>query len=166
MNQDPESDRRTFLLSAIYGLWSFISLMLAIPSAVYLFWPPRPKKADVWTEAGKLSELHLNTPVELVFRRNRVDGWKVSSEKATAWGIKLSEAEVIAFAPQCPHLGCAYHWNTIKKEFLCPCHASTFSVQGDVLSGPAQRGLDRYDLKIEGDKLLVGTVRKSEEKPA
>ena len=158
MNQTVETDRRTFFLSVIYGLWALMSLMLAIPASIYLLWPPRPRKEDPWTEAGRLSEL--------VFRRNRVDGWKVSSEKTTAWAVKVSEKEVVAFAPQCPHLGCAYHWNAAKHEFLCPCHASTFSIQGDVLTGPAPRALDRYRLRIEEDKLLVGPVHKSGENPA
>ena len=165
MNQKLEPDRRTFLLSFIYGLWAFIGMMLAIPASVYLLWPPRPKKEDPWTEAGRLSDLRLDTPAELVFRRNRVDGWKVSSEKATTWAVRVSDSEVIAFGPQCPHLGCAYHWNAPKHEFLCPCHSSTFSIQGEVLTGPAPRALDRYDLKIEQDKLLVGSVRKSGESP-
>ena len=166
MNQQLEPDRRTFLLSIIYGLWAFMGLMLAVPASVYLLWPPKPKKEDPWAEAGRLSELQADTPSELVFRRNRVDGWKVSSEKATTWAVKISTDEVIAFAPQCPHLGCAYHWNASKHEFLCPCHASTFSIQGEVLTGPAPRALDRYDLKIEQDKLFVGSVRKSGDKPA
>ena len=166
MNSNSETDRRGFVLSIIYGLWALMGLFLTIPASVYLLWPPKPKKADPWTEAGKLSDLHLEAPSELVFRRNRVDGWKVTSEKATTWAVKVSEEEVIAFAPQCPHLGCAYHWNAAKHEFLCPCHASTFSIRGEVLKGPAPRALDRYDLKMEQDKLLVGTVRKSGENPA
>jgi len=161
MNQKLEPDRRTFLLSVIYGLWAIMGLLLAIPASIYLLWPPRPKKEDPWTEAGKLSELQLDTPAELVFRRNRVDGWKISSEKATTWAVKVSTDEVIAFGPQCPHLGCAYHWNIAKHEFLCPCHASTFSIQGEVLTGPAPRALDRYDLKIEQGRLYVGTIHKS-----
>ena len=166
MNQRLESDRRTFLLSAIYGLWALVGLLLAVPALVYLLWPPRPKKENPWAEAGKLSDLQPDVPTELVFRRNRVDGWKVSSEKATTWAVKLSNDEIVAFAPQCPHLGCAYHWNLAKHEFLCPCHASTFSIQGEVLTGPAPRALDRYELKIEDGKLLVGTVHKSGESPA
>ena len=91
MNQTVETDRRTFFLSFIYGLWGLMSLMLAIPASIYLLWPPRPKKEDPWTEAGRVSELQLDTPAELVFRKNRVDGWKVSSEKTTAWAVKISE---------------------------------------------------------------------------
>ena len=92
-------------------------------------------------------------------------GGKQAAKKTTAWAMKISEKEVIAFAPQCPHLGCAYHWNVAKHEFLCPCHASTFSIQGEVLTGPAPRGLDRYKLKIEEDKLRWGLYTSRERIP-
>jgi nitrite reductase/ring-hydroxylating ferredoxin subunit len=75
----------------------------------------------------------------------RIDGWRILSEKSTAWAVKLDNGEVIAFAPQCTHLGCAYHWDDPKKQFLCPCHSSVFSIDGKVISGPAPRPLDRYD---------------------
>jgi Rieske Fe-S protein len=77
---------------------------------------------------------------------------------------KKSDREVIAFGPQCPHLGCAYHWQAGNQTFLCPCHASTFSIDGEVLTGPAPRALDRYETRVEGGKLLLGSVRQSEEK--
>jgi len=46
MNQQLEPNRRTFLLSIIYGLWAVMGLMLAIPASVYLLWPPKPKKEE------------------------------------------------------------------------------------------------------------------------
>jgi len=46
---------------------------------------------------------------------------------------------------------------------LCPCHNSTFSIEGEVLTGPSPRALDRYETKIQGEKLLLGAVQKSAE---
>jgi menaquinol-cytochrome c reductase iron-sulfur subunit len=97
----------------------------------------------------------------MVFRRNRVDGWKITSEKQTAWVVQLAEQQIVAFGPQCTHLGCAYHWDEGKSEFLCPCHNSVFSLNGAVVSGPAPRPLDRYEMKIEGGKLLLGALREA-----
>jgi menaquinol-cytochrome c reductase iron-sulfur subunit len=154
-------DRRTFHLAVIYGAWSAIGTILALPAAVYLLWPPRAKKEMGWEDACNLAQLELKTPQEIVFRRNRIDGWKIISEKVSAWVVKLSDKEAIAFGPQCPHLGCAYHWVPKNHEFLCPCHTSTFSIDGEVLSGPAPRPLDRYETKVEGGKLLLGPVQKS-----
>src|SRR5215813_11476116 len=107
MTEEQTTDRRNFLVMAIYGLGALIGAALAVPATVYLLWPPRPKKQE-WVEAGSMAPLQPKVPEEMVFRRNRADGWKITSEKATAWVVKMSQKDIIAFAPQCPHLGCAY----------------------------------------------------------
>jgi menaquinol-cytochrome c reductase iron-sulfur subunit len=112
-------------------------------------------------DAGDITRFQLKTPVELVFRKNLVDGWKISSEKQTAWAVKLPDQKIVAFGPQCTHLGCAYHWDEAKSEFLCPCHSSVFSVDGAVISGPAPRPLDRFETKVENGKLLLGALHES-----
>ena len=119
-------------------------------------------------EHADLKDLTVNTPQEVVYYRTRIDGWKRSREKATAWVVKTSDNKAIAFSPQCPHLGCIYHWEDEpagvkgseadpQAAFVCPCHHSTFSTEGKVTGGPAPRGLDRYVSHIEGSKLLVGS---------
>jgi menaquinol-cytochrome c reductase iron-sulfur subunit len=159
----PHTTRRAFFLSAIYGLWGIISAALGVPAFLYLFLPPKPRKEAAFVDVGDISGLRLGSPLEMVFRRNRVDGWKVISEKSTAWVVKLTQNEVVAFGPQCTHLGCAYHWDDSKAEFICPCHSSVFSKDGKVVSGPAPRPLDRYDLKIENHRLLLGDIQESPE---
>ncbi len=156
-----EANRRQFHTTIIYALWALITGALSLPAAIYLLFPPKARKEGQWVEAGDVAHLAPRTPEEVVFRRNRVDGWKVTSEKATAWVVRLSEKEVVAFAPQCTHLGCAYRWDARNGSFLCPCHTSTFSVEGKVLSGPAPRPLDRYRAKVEGGKLLLGPVEEA-----
>jgi quinol---cytochrome c reductase iron-sulfur subunit, bacillus type len=163
MSATPNGGRRMFLVGAIYGLWALIGAALSLPAAVYLLLPPKARKREEWVEAGDLSRLDVNDPEEVVFRKNRVDGWKISSEKTSAWVVKLSDNTAVAFAPSCTHLGCAYHWDERKKNFLCPCHTSTFGVDGRVLSGPAPRALDRYAVEIKGGKILLGEVQKPEE---
>lgn len=149
-------------------MWGLIGAMLGAPAAAYLLTPPARKgrKDSNWVEAGSLNELTPGVPEQIVFRRNRADGWKITSEKAAAWVIRKADNEVVAFAPQCTHLGCGYRWEEEKQYFLCPCHSSAFSIDGRVLSGPAPRPLDRYEVKIEGGKVLLGPVRQSSGEPA
>jgi menaquinol-cytochrome c reductase iron-sulfur subunit len=154
--------RRSFYIGAIYGLWAVISAALGLPALIYLFFPPKARREAEWIEAGDVSKLATNSPVELTFRQNRVDGWKVTSEKSTAWVVKQPDNSIVAFGPQCTHLGCAYHWEEGKNEFLCPCHSSLFALDGKVVSGPAPRPLDRYEIKVQGAKLLLGPLRKQE----
>jgi len=158
--------RRNFFVVAIYGIWGLIAAALSVPAFVYLFFPPKVRRESEWVEAGDTASLAANQPVEMVFRRNRVDGWKVVSEKDTAWVVKHADGSVTAFGPQCTHLGCAYHWEEGKNEFVCPCHNSAFNADGQVVGGPAPRPLDRYDIRIQGDKLLLGSLRRSSGGPA
>ncbi len=152
------TSRRGFYLTFIYGLWSLIGAALAAPALVYLLLPPKVRRESEWIDAADITKLKLKIPVEVVFRKNRVDGWKITSEKETAWVVKLSDEQTVAFGPQCTHLGCAYHWDEAKSEFLCPCHNSVFAADGKVVSGPAPRPLDRYETKVENGKLLVGPL--------
>ena len=152
--------RRSFYIGAIFALWGIIAAALGVPALVYLLFPPKARREEEWLEIGDVRKLENRIPTELVFRRNREDGWKISSELATAWAVKRDN-QVVAFGPQCTHLGCAYHWDEGKSEFLCPCHSSIFSLDGKVVAGPAPRPLDRFDVKVENNRLFIGKLRES-----
>jgi menaquinol-cytochrome c reductase iron-sulfur subunit len=166
MDDVEDTSRRGFYTAAIYGIWGILAAALGLPALAYLLFPPKARKEEVWIEIGDVARLAPNAPVEMVFRRNRVDGWKVISEKSTAWVVKGADQRVAAFGPQCTHLGCAYHWDESKNEFLCPCHTSLFSIEGKVLAGPARRPLDRYETRMQGTKLLLGRLGPSSEQEA
>jgi menaquinol-cytochrome c reductase iron-sulfur subunit len=152
--------RRSFSVATIYGIWGVILAALSVPSLAYLLVPGRVRRNNDWVEVADISQLPSEVPLEVAFRRNRVDGWRVVSQKSTAWIVKLSK-DVVAYAPQCTHLGCAYHWDHRKMHFVCPCHNSVFSLDGKVEEGPAARPLDRYEVRVEGTKLLLGPVQPS-----
>jgi nitrite reductase/ring-hydroxylating ferredoxin subunit len=43
----------------------------------------------------------------------------------------------------CPHLGCKLIYNEIEETWDCPCHGSRFSKEGNVISGPANKGIKK-----------------------
>jgi menaquinol-cytochrome c reductase iron-sulfur subunit len=155
--------RRGFYMVAIYGLWGVITAALGLPALVYLLVPPKVRRQSEWADAGDISQLAPSMPVEMSFRRNRVDGWKVSSEKTSAWVVKMPNEQIVAYSPACTHLGCPYHWEQTKNQFICPCHNSVFALDGKVVDGPAPRPLDRFETKIQGKQLLLGPVRQSDQ---
>ena len=156
--------RRAFQLAAIYILGALIGLALAIPTLVYLLLPPKTRKDTGWVDAGDISQLAPGAPVELSFQQSRVDGWRVVTEKKTAWVVKQPDNQVVAFGPQCTHLGCAYHWDEGVKQFACPCHASFFALDGKVLAGPAPRPLDRYATRIQDNRVQLGALLPADER--
>jgi menaquinol-cytochrome c reductase iron-sulfur subunit len=146
----------------VSGLAAVMAAALGVPAALYLLYPSRVRRDPEWAETGDIGEFTPNQPQELVFRRTRLDGWKVQSEKSSAWVVRTSDGHVAAFSPWCTHLGCAYHWDEQRHAFVCPCHGSIFASDGRVLTGPAPRPLDQYEVKVDGGKLWLGPVRKSE----
>lgn len=164
-SQESGTTRRTFHHRVIYGLWSLITAALAWPAVAYLLFSTREDQGNEWMEVGDISDLKVNNPEEFVFERTRPDGWRMKTEEVAAWVVKTPQEEIVAFAPMCTHLACAYHWEEERERFLCPCHETFFSVEGAVLNGPAPRPLDRYRVRIEGKRLWLGRILKSEGVP-
>jgi len=153
--------RRSFYSTLISGLGSTIGVALALPSAAYLLLGRKSSKAGSFVEAAELAQLEVGKPRELTFEQTRVDGWRTFQEKVIAWVVRTDETSVVAYSPRCTHLGCAYHWEEPRNQFVCPCHESRFSIDGKVLGGPAARPLDRYAVRVENSKVLIGSeIRK------
>src|ERR1700685_3844440 len=149
--------RRSFYKTIISGLGSLMGIALAAPAAVYLLVGGNSKRGANLIKAATRKDLKPGKPQEVAFERTRVDGWRSFQEKAIAWVVRTGENNVVAYWPQCTHLGCAYHWVEPGNQFVCPCHGSRFSIDGRVLGGPAPRPLDRYPVQVENSKLLIGS---------
>ena len=64
--------------------------------------------------------------------------------------VKGMESGVAALYQKCVHLGCKVPWCTNSQWFECPCHGSQYNRVGEYKAGPAPRGLDRFDVVIDG----------------
>ena len=155
-------ERRSFVELSIFGLGSVIGAALGVPAVAYLFGRKPAAGSANWVEVANVDDIQGSEPREVLFERKRVDGWKTLNEKSSVWVLKDPRGDVIALAPGCTHLGCAYRWEAAKHEFVCPCHTSSFAPDGTVIAGPAPRPLDRYVTRIENGKLQIGEVRRSD----
>ena len=56
----------------------------------------------------------------------------------------------------CTHNGCLV--NEIADETIyCPCHGSMFSLDGEVVAGPAERPLEPVAIHVQGESIVLGT---------
>lgn len=63
------------------------------------------------------------------------------------WIVK-TENILYAIWARCTHLGCTPNWFDAEKRFKCPCHGSNFTVEGDVIAGPAPKPLYRCAIAL------------------
>ena len=64
-----------------------------------------------------------------------------------------------AIGNRCSHRGCKLSSGMLDGEkIVCPCHGSIFDVKtGRVIKGPANKPEPMFQVKIEGDQILVNT---------
>jgi menaquinol-cytochrome c reductase iron-sulfur subunit len=155
------AQRRNFLKTAINTFWGGITGAILIPASRYLVSAGDRRQEQNWIQIGDVGRFPKEVPQQVSFERTRTDAWREITEKTTAWILKSSDGNIAAFSPTCPHLGCAYRWEDLKKQFVCPCHASAFSSNGEVLSGPAPRPLDRYEARIADNVLFINPAARS-----
>jgi Rieske Fe-S protein len=89
------------------------------------------------------------------FTVERKTGWIVNEEEISVYVLTDNGRDFIAMSNICTHLGCRVRWISDQEEFFCPCHNGVFDKQGKVVSGPPPRPLDRYEVKVENDQILV-----------
>ena len=72
--------------------------------------------------------------------------------------VRLEDGGLLAIYRRCTHLGCAVPYDQATGQFVCPCHGSAFTADGDVLNAPAPRPLDLFTLSINDEgEILVDT---------
>lgn len=67
--------------------------------------------------------------------------------------LQHTEQGFSALSLVCTHLGCS-----VEKEaqgFACPCHGSRFDADGNVMHGPAAKGLSSLRVEMTGDDQLI-----------
>lgn len=67
-----------------------------------------------------------------------------------------SEGEFKAFSSICPHQGCPVS-QIDDGVIICTCHNSHFDIAtGDVVSGPARKGLAPRTVTVDGEDVSLG----------
>jgi cytochrome b6-f complex iron-sulfur subunit len=139
-----EASRRGFL-GKVWLLLGGVALAEAVWIVSDFFRPRRRRAAD-----GDVSSVIIAGPVDQ-FEPGSVTAFP----EGRFYLARLADGGFLALHRECTHLGCTVPWVDAEDRFVCPCHASSFDITGDVLSPPAPRPLDVFAVRIENDIVKV-----------
>lgn len=100
--------------------------------------------------------LQMNTDVAKQMIKGKLGNWKESDveleknqaiivrEQGKRLGVyRDDQGNLGKLDTTCPHMKCEVNWNPTEKSWDCPCHGSRFSIEGEVLEGPAKTSLTK-----------------------
>lgn len=70
--------------------------------------------------------------------------------------VRRKDGTLTAMSAVCTHLGCIVQWQQDKEQFLCPCHAGIYGIDGKVLAGPPPKPLQVIPVITAAGKIVVG----------
>jgi Rieske Fe-S protein len=156
MSDEQQVSRRGFLAIATSAIGGLIGAALAIPAIAYIVGPALQRtEQGEWVRLGLTSKIELGTPTLFKTVIQRQSGWIVNENELSAYVLTENGREFIAMSNICTHLGCRVRWIGDQQQFFCPCHNAVFDKDGEVVSGPPPRSLDRYEVKVEDDQLFI-----------
>ena len=134
--------RRTFLQSSLAILGTISVASFAYPLLRFLA-PP--------SDANKEKKVML-TKKKIPVGTSRV----ILVNEKPVIVINQQGKGFVALSKVCTHLGCLVEFDVARNLLICPCHAGTYDLEGNVLSGPPPRPLSKIPLKVEGEQLVIG----------
>ena len=132
-----------------------MATVLGVSGIGYFISPAFKRKEENWSDLGPIESFPKGNPTKVEFVQRTRDAWVTTEQRSSAWVITSDGEKFTVFDPRCTHLGCPYHWDEEKKQFLCPCHTAVFDAAGKVISGPPPRPLDQYRNKTVNDRLFI-----------
>jgi Rieske Fe-S protein len=74
--------------------------------------------------------------------------------------VRRDDGGFLAVSLKCSHLGCSIAWSESENKFICPCHSSSFDINGEVLHPPAPRALEIFEISIDNGFVRVQLDKK------
>ena len=128
--------------------------LVPVLSGLAVFLDPLRRKAE---KRGALLVTTIDSlpddgiPRKFTVLATRTDAWNKFTQVSigAVYLRRTARNQIQALNMTCPHAGCNVDFEPERNAFLCPCHKSTFTVEGRIGNpvSPSPRGLD--ELKVE-----------------
>src|SRR6202035_4948449 len=108
-----------------------------------------------WVPLGHVNEFPEGETRLATFRNPFVTPTDGKTVDTACWVRHVGGDQFQVFAVNCAHLGCPVRWFPQSGVFMCPCHGGAYYRDGSRASGPPERGLFTYDIKIVDGSLQI-----------
>jgi Rieske Fe-S protein len=153
--------RRNFVTKALATVIGGVIGLVPFVAGLFTFFDPLRARGTNASGANK-GRLIRVAPLSAVPADGVPRQFPVIADKDDAWNRFPDQAigavflrrtspdsDVQAFNATCPHAGCFVAYRTDREVFVCPCHASAFGVDGEMIQPtPSPRALDTLDSEI------------------
>ncbi len=159
----PQPDRREFIKKAAAVAIGGTLVVAPITAGLFVFMDPLGRKSGNGASVlvATLSSLPENgEPRKFSVLATKVDAWNRTPNVpvGAVYLQRLKENTVRALNVVCPHAGCFVDYRPANSNYFCPCHNSSFALDGAVLDpkSPSPRGLDELPVEIRnGNEVWV-----------
>lgn len=154
---DPLTVSRRWLLLKVGALFNaVVGAAVAVPVVKYLLSPVKPdNEYKSWVSLGSVDTFPVGETRLAKFTNPVNREWDGETDRVACWVRRTTEREFQVFAINCAHLGCPVRWFPQSQLFMCPCHGGAYYSDGSRASGPPERGLFTYDVKVVKGELQI-----------
>jgi menaquinol-cytochrome c reductase iron-sulfur subunit len=155
-----DDERRGFLVKLAAGAIGVVLGIFPVAAGALTILDPLIGKKKTKGEKIRVATIEQlpddGTPVRVPIVADLVDAWnREPNQPIGAVYLRREGDNVVAFNAICPHAGCFVGYASDTDVFQCPCHTSTFELDGArVMPSPSPRDLDK--LVVDEDR-LAGT---------
>jgi menaquinol-cytochrome c reductase iron-sulfur subunit len=153
----PQYQRRSFFKEAAALLLGGIVTTVPFVAGLLTFLDPLRRRSGGggFVRVTSLSALSDDgTPRRFSVVADREDAWnRFPQVPIGAVYLRRVGAQVQALNVSCPHAGCAVDYKPGERSYGCPCHDSSFKLDGTLANprSPSPRAMDSLEVEVRND---------------
>lgn len=151
----PDPERRAFFRKASAVVLGGLSAAVPVGAGVRVLLDPLGRSAAAG-EAVRVTTLDAipadGVPRQFTVLANRSDAWNryANVPIGAVYLRRLAGDKIEALHAVCPHAGCFVDFSPSRGGFFCPCHNSSFTLEGRISDpkSPSPRAMDVLEAEI------------------
>ena len=158
MSDENTLSRRSLFMKVGIFFNAVIAAALGVPIVGYVLSSivrSRSSSYLSWVPLGSVNEFPEGETRLATFKNPNVMPTDGKTVDTACWVRRIEGQKFQVFAVNCAHLGCPVRWFPQSGLFMCPCHGGAYYQDGSRASGPPERGLFEYPLKIENGLIQI-----------